>query len=141
MQSKARPLSSELRDLLTVADDVGDVAGCVQDRAESTYIVSAPPLPIDPELLERVRSLLVDASFDGPLPAIRDGHRVLSLPAPVMVRFAQHPRPGRWVPNARWRVEEEPPRGIEDAYLRGKVIEQSPVLLELVNQMASSSQG
>lgn len=95
----------QLRDFLAVAEDVGNLAGVVEDRAERAHVVTALFALVDPQLFEGNGPLGVDHGLDGPLAPLRDGHGVLSLSAPIVMRFSQNPLAGSRIPDPGGRVE------------------------------------
>ena len=125
----------ELRDLLAVSEDVRDCPGFVFDRTERADVVESATLSVGPDLLKGYRLLLGDTVIDGPLSLIRDLDRMTPLPHPLVVRLAEHPLPNLGVANSGRRVEQVPPVGVENADLGGNVVEYSPILLELVDQI------
>jgi hypothetical protein len=92
------------------------------------------PRLVGPQLFERDAPLLANALIDDRLPLVRDRHRVVPLAAVVVIGLSQDPLPNREVVDAGGSVEKVAAVQIEDSDLGGNVVEQSTVLLELVEE-------
>ena len=82
--------------------------------------------------LNPAASLGLDALVDHPLASVGDLHRVIAAAAEVCVRLPDQPLAQLRIVDSRGRVEEESPHEVEYPDLRRNVVEEPPVLCELV---------